>query len=115
MVSIKIYILIRSLMLTLMTRAQRKKLKLTEDNDMMSYMEDPSKLFTMCSMIMEQSREQLGVKLAKFLKGATQPPMVAPCLLLPVLHDEVILGRIWIQINKKKRIHIKMALEKPPI
>ncbi|KAI5669032.1 hypothetical protein M9H77_18885 [Catharanthus roseus] len=61
-----------------MTRAQRKKLKLQEDN-MISYVKDAlkrkieeldgqgklPKLFTMCSIVKEQSREQLG-----FLNGS---------------------------------------------
>ncbi|KAI5676009.1 hypothetical protein M9H77_06959 [Catharanthus roseus] len=59
------------------TRAQRKKLKLQEDNDMIAYIEDafkskikefdgqgkPPKLFTMCSIFKEQSRKKHGVKI----------------------------------------------------
>ncbi|KAI5677784.1 hypothetical protein M9H77_08734 [Catharanthus roseus] len=57
-----------------MTRAQRKKLKLHEDNDMIAYKEETlkrkieefegqrklPKLFKICSIVKEQSREQFG-------------------------------------------------------
>ncbi|KAI5663922.1 hypothetical protein M9H77_23245 [Catharanthus roseus] len=34
---------------------------------------------------------------------------------IDVLHEEVILGRIWIQFDKQKRIHIKVVSKQPPI
>ncbi|KAI5652243.1 hypothetical protein M9H77_29430 [Catharanthus roseus] len=140
-----------------MTRAQRKKLKLQEDNGMIAYImealkrkfdefEDQGKhpkLFTMCSIVKEQSRKHLGKDIAKnwlgtrvgTLLSATGSPLPLPIGFcwgnawssttyrsrksykssIEVLHEEVILGRIWIQFNKQKRIHTKVEQEQPPI
>ncbi|KAI5653886.1 hypothetical protein M9H77_31073 [Catharanthus roseus] len=74
-----------------MTRGQRKKFKHQEDNGMLaSYMmealkskgdefedeEKHPKLFTMCTIIKEQSRNQLGVKMATCWRRATLPSMI---------------------------------------
>ncbi|KAI5681163.1 hypothetical protein M9H77_02390 [Catharanthus roseus] len=104
------------------TRAQRRKLKALEDNDMLEGFEGQeraSKLFSMCSISKDQTKEQIGgeiaswkglkvkkrasklfsmcsiskdqirehieEKLAKSLKGATLPLIVALTLPSPVV------------------------------
>ncbi|KAI5672099.1 hypothetical protein M9H77_12463 [Catharanthus roseus] len=69
------------------TRAQRKKLKLQEDNDMIAYVEDAlnskiekldgqgklPKLFTMCSIVKEQSKEQFEEIIPPLMAGLPLP------------------------------------------
>ncbi|KAI5650237.1 hypothetical protein M9H77_36242 [Catharanthus roseus] len=122
------------------TSAQMKKLKLQEAHSMISYMEEAlkrkieelPKLFTMCSVVNEQSREQIGSRVlildsidsrssalcdwgfeaivsSRFLlsiyKGvlSLNVGVEATKSLIEVLQSkEVILGRIWIQLNNER-------------
>ncbi|KAI5653845.1 hypothetical protein M9H77_31032 [Catharanthus roseus] len=87
------------------TRAQRKKLKFQRDDSMIAYIEDTLKS-----------------KVGEFEDQGNHPKLFTTCSIcggykssIEVLHEEVILVRIWIQFNKQERIHIKVVLEKPPI
>ncbi|KAI5658491.1 hypothetical protein M9H77_27284 [Catharanthus roseus] len=93
------------------TRTRMKKLNASngkEDNDMIAYMEEvlkkkfeefegqgkTSKMFSICSINRNYSKEQFGVE--NWLK-------------IPQSKKEVILGRIWIQFYNQKRIYIKVV------
>ncbi|KAI5663909.1 hypothetical protein M9H77_23232 [Catharanthus roseus] len=138
------------LKLGLITRAQRKKLKLQEDNGMISYMEEtlkskieefggqgkPPKFFIMCSIVKEQSREQLGVQIGVVptVDGRIRPGLLLEVDNLPrtvgrTLPSPVGLGYKILNrgssikggdlrkdldpILKSKRNHIKVVSEQP--
>ncbi|KAI5663546.1 hypothetical protein M9H77_22869 [Catharanthus roseus] len=88
------------------TRAQRKKLKIHEDNGMVAYVEEAlkrkleefegqeraSKLFSMCSISKDRSKNKLEEKMTKSLKETTLPAMVA---LGPTLPVGFWIGKLW--------------------
>ncbi|KAI5657268.1 hypothetical protein M9H77_26061 [Catharanthus roseus] len=86
------------------TRAQRKRLKLQEDNQENN---------GMIVHIMEALKSKDGEFEAqeKHPKSFTMSSKSSR----EVLQEEVILGRIWIQFKKHKRVHMKLVSEKPPI
>ncbi|KAI5664053.1 hypothetical protein M9H77_23376 [Catharanthus roseus] len=114
------------------TRAQMKKLKLQEDNDMIACMEDAlkskieelngqgklPKLFTVCSIVKKQLREQLELRVLVLDLMYSRSSSLCDCgfealvfhwsveatkFSIEILQSqEVILGRIWIQFNSQR-------------
>ncbi|KAI5671545.1 hypothetical protein M9H77_11909 [Catharanthus roseus] len=91
------------------TRAQRRKIKMLEDNGMVAFFEEAlksklqgfegqeraTKLFSMCSISKDQSREQIGGEIGKVLEGKhptanDSPASTVASRLLPAPSLEVV-------------------------
>ncbi|KAI5653061.1 hypothetical protein M9H77_30248 [Catharanthus roseus] len=105
-----------------------KKLKLQEDNDMITYLEDtlkskieefdgqgkPPKLLTSAGTLGKASH--LLLKISSTLPSPVFDWSVeATKSSKEVLHEGGDLGKVWNQFYLQLKIHIKVVLEKPPI